>query len=171
MASAVTKDYPGADVSVSVVWIPMLPSDNEQAAREQSGMFSDPRVKQFWDPNRLSGIAYSRDVFPGWLKDAVEALPPNHMLRGALSNRADDPPQERPLWDIALFYNAGAQWNSRPPAATYWMKQIAYFGRMADGTSGLFWQNTFAKEPVPSDWFAEITTGIKNLTGKDPTDG
>lgn len=60
------NDYPNADISVMIVWIPMLSSDNEAAAREASGMLDDARVLQFWDANRRSGISYSSDVFPRW---------------------------------------------------------------------------------------------------------
>ena len=63
------EDYPDADISVSIVWEAMLPSDNEAAARESSKIFNDPRVRQFWDPNKLSGTAYSRDAYPNMRRD------------------------------------------------------------------------------------------------------
>ncbi len=162
------KGYPNADISVIIVWIPMLPSDNEAAAREASGRFDDARVHQLWDANRRSGIAFSRDVFPRWLKDAAEALPPGHMLCESLKSRADKPPEKRPLWDIALFYAKGIEWKDGPPKPDYWAKQIAYFGLQEDGTSGLFWRNDFGKEPVASDWLVEVSHGMTALIGERP---
>ena len=106
VVESAVKAYPSADMSVIIVRIPMLPSDNEAAARRASGMFEDARVQQFWDANRRSGIAYSRDVFPRWAKDGAEALPPDHTLCESLKSRADTPPEKRPLWDIALFYGS-----------------------------------------------------------------
>lgn len=141
----------------------MLPHDNEEAAHAQSGMFSGPRVVQFWDPKKLAGIAFSGEVFPRWAKDAASSLPPGHFLVNALRSRADAPPEQRPLWDIAFFYKKGTEWQDSPPTPAHWMKQIAYLGKQEDGTTGLFWQNTFAMEPTASDWFNEITTGMKDV--------
>jgi hypothetical protein len=162
------KGYPNADISIMIVWIPMLSSDNETAARKSSRMFDDPRVHQFWDANRLSGIAYSRDVFPQWAKDGAEALPPDHTLCEALKSRADTPPEKRPLWDIAMFYGKGSDWRDTPPKPKHWTKQIAYFGMQEDGTSGLFWQNDFGKAPVESDWLVEVKQGMTALVGERP---
>ena len=46
---SVLNAYPHADIQVSIVWIDMLPSDNEEAATDSSAIFDDPRVKQFYD--------------------------------------------------------------------------------------------------------------------------
>lgn len=160
--------YPDADISVIIVWIPMLAGDSEAAVREAGGMFDDPRVRQAWDANRRSGIAFSRDVFPRWATDAAEALTPGHMLCDSLKSRAHAPPAKRPLWDIALFYAKGIEWRDRPPKPNHWAKQIAYFGRQEDGTSGLFWRNDFGKEPFASDWLVEVSHGMAALIGKRP---
>ncbi len=147
----------------------MLPGDSEEAAREMSSMFTDPRVEQFWDAKRLSGIAYSTAVFPRWLKYAAESIPPGHMLYQVLRKRAEAPPQRHPLWDIAVFYGTGVEWTDHPPAPRRWVKQIAYFGHREDGTSGLFWRNDFAQEPFASDWLAELTDAMKHVIDEDPT--
>ncbi len=93
MARSVINAYSSADISINIVWISMLPGDSEEAAREISGMFTDPRVEQFWDAKRLSGIAYSTAVFPRWLKDGAESIPPGHLLHEVLRKRAEAPPQ------------------------------------------------------------------------------
>ena len=160
------KNCPSADISVIIVWMPMLPSDNEAAAREASGMFDDPRVHQLWDPNRRCGIAFSRDVFPRWSKDGADALPPDHMLRASLKSKANAPPEERPLWDIALFYGTGIAWRDGPPKPDHWSNQIAYFGLQENGTSGLFWRNDFGKAPFESDWLVEVSHGMAAMIEK-----
>lgn len=157
--------YPKADISVIIVWIPMLPSDNEAAARQASSMFDDARVHLLWDANRRSAIAVSRDVFPRWAKDGADSLPRDHTLCESLKSRAGMPPEKRPLWDIVLFYAKGTEWTDGPPKSDHWAKQIAYFGIHEDGTSGLFWRNDFGKEPVASDWRVEVSLGMSRLSG------
>ncbi len=169
VVESAVKSYPNADISAIIVWIPMLPSDNEAAAREASRMFDDARVHQFWDTNRRSGIAYARDVFPRWAKDGAEALPPDHTLRESLKSRADTPPEKRPLWDITMFYDKGSDWRDVPPKPEHWTQQIVYFGKQEDGTSGLFWRNDFGKAPVASDWLVEVSKGMTVLFGERTT--
>ena len=168
MAKSVLKAYPDSDISVSIVWEAMLPSDNEAAARESSAIFDDPRVRQFWDPNRLSSIAYSRDVFPKILHDMAGSVPDSMTMLKGLKNRANLPPESSPLWDVAFLYNKGATWNARPAQPAHWTKQLAYYGKDNGEITGMFWRNDFAKPPFDSDWFDELTQGMKQLTGKQP---
>lgn len=167
MLTSVIQGYPDTDISVHVVWVPMLGSDNEDAANQISGMFKDPRVQQYWDPNRLSGSAYSRDVFPNYLKEMASALPKDDPLGEMLREHWDAAPQKAPLWDVAFFYNSGAQWRKRPPTPSAWIKQIAFYGEQAGGPSGRFFVNDFTKPPTDTDWFVELARGMRNLTGKN----
>lgn len=80
-----------------MVWIQMLPGDNEITAREKAVIFDDPRVRQFWDPYGFSG------------KVIAEAL-------GY---------EGRVAWDIYLFYAAGSEWREHPPQPAGWMHQIS----------------------------------------------
>ncbi|MCO6438603.1 MAG: hypothetical protein J5J06_16040 [Phycisphaerae bacterium] len=155
--------HPDADISVIIIWIPMLPGDSEAAARRASGMFDDARVHQLWDANRRSGIAYSRDVFPRWAADAAAALPPGDTLFESLKSRADAQSEKRPLWDVAMFYAKETEWGDGPRRPIHWAKQIAYFGRQEGGTSGLFWHNDFGEEPFASDWLVEVSLGMSRL--------
>ncbi|MCH8006992.1 MAG: heavy-metal-associated domain-containing protein [Planctomycetes bacterium] len=68
-----------------------------------TGIFNDPRVRQFHDPNRLVGDAFAKGLL-------------------------DQPP----AWDIYLLYAATPQqlWVDYPPKPTDWMHQIAF--RAAD---------------------------------------
>ena len=147
----------------------MLPSDNEAAARESSLIFDDPRVRQFWDPNRRSGTAYSRDTFPNMLRDAAASIPDDMTMLQGLKDRAKAPPESVPLWDVAFLYNKGATWQDQPPQPDHWTKQVLYYGERDDGVTGVFWRNDFARPPVESDWFEELTRGMKKMTGQPPS--
>ena len=100
---SVVTAYPSADVSISIVWIDILARDDYAAAQRMAGIFDDPRVRQFHDPNGLAG-----DVFAKGLLD------------------------QPPAWDIYLLYAATPQqlWVDYPPKPTDWMHQIAF--RAAD---------------------------------------
>ncbi len=116
---SVVKAYPNADVSVQVVWVPTLASDNEAAARKISSMFDDPRVHQYWDPNRRTGVAYT--------------------LRERLAVRAESPPEKAPLWDVAFFYPKGLEWKDKPPRPEAWVKQVIYYGDLAKPPNETDW--------------------------------
>jgi hypothetical protein len=79
-----------------VVWLPMLPTDDEDAARSQAGAFTDARLVQQWDGSRASGILLSRTL----------------NLKGT-------------AWDVYLLYAPGVKWTGdNPPAPTFWMHQL-----------------------------------------------
>ena len=101
---SVLNAYPDADIQVSIVWIDMLPSDNEKAASKSSAIFDDPRVKQFYDPDRKSGYAIAKDL---------------------LYENAG------PAWDIYLYYDKDAQWTDAPPKPVDWVHQLGG-GRRVD---------------------------------------
>ncbi len=103
MQKSVLKDFPDADISVSIVWIQMPGfNDNEQTSRKIVGSFVDPRVKHFYDP------------FPAHL--VGKAFAQGRISRG-------------PAWDIYFFYNKGVEWESNPPEPTAWMHQLGGGGR------------------------------------------
>ncbi len=105
--ASVLDAYPDADIQVSVVWIDMLPSDNEGAALQSSAIFGDPpdpRLKQFHDPNKRTGRAFARDLlYEG----------------GGVA------------WDIYLYYDKLAVWNDTLPEPVEWYHQLGG-GRRAD---------------------------------------
>ena len=74
----------------------MLPADNLEAALQRELMFSDARVRQFWDRDRIFGESLSKTLgltIPiAW--DVYLLYPPDHP------------------WDAAL-----------PPAPEFWMHQ------------------------------------------------
>ncbi len=96
---SVVAAYPSADVSISIVWIDILVRDDYAAAQRMAGIFNDPRVRQFHDPNGLAGDAFAKGLL-------------------------DQPP----AWDIYLHYAASPQqlWVDSPPKPTDWMHQIGF---------------------------------------------
>lgn len=74
----------------------MRPADNRQAALQRESMFSDTRVKQFWDPDRIFGELLSQTL---------------HLSISI-------------AWDVYLLYSPNHLWNTElPPAPEFWMHQ------------------------------------------------
>jgi len=80
-----------------VTWVPILPSDSEDAAGTSSGIVEDVRVAQFWD--------------------AQKALPGPFALMLGL-------PEGWPAWDVYMVYPVGATWGDAPPAPAFWHHQL-----------------------------------------------
>ena len=128
---------------VSIVWVPMIASDDEKAAVRAAGLFQDERVTQFYDPNRLSGIAYAQDMFSSEAKQALSSgttsgLPASWLE--ALSDR----PEKAPLWDIVFFYPAGTTWKEQVPAPATWSKQTCFHEKDSNGATGSFFDKAMA---------------------------
>jgi hypothetical protein len=149
----------------------MLPSDNEAAARQASEMFTDSRVVQYWDPNRVSGVAYSREVFPGAWRELLDHLPDDSPIRPHIERSAKTDPARRPMWDFAAFYPAGARWNDAPPTPESFIRQLARFRHEDGSTRAMLVTDSFAKPPVESDWFDEVRIKTASLLGGAVDDG
>ena len=106
MLKSVLKDFPKADLDVSIVWIDMLPNDNAAAAAKSAKIFDDPRVRQFHDPRatRLAGKAFAH----GLIREGAGVA-----------------------WDIYMFYDKDARWDENPPKPIDYMHQLGG-GRRAD---------------------------------------
>ncbi len=99
---SVLKDFPDADISVSIVWIQMPGfNDNEKTARKIAGTIEDKRVKHFYDP------------FPAHLAGKT--------FGKGLTKRG-------PAWDIYFFYDKGQEWTDGPPKPAEWMHQLGGAG-------------------------------------------
>lgn len=80
----------------AIVWTPMLPADNVESALQRELMFLDPRVRQYWDPDRIFGQLLSRT-----LKLTISIA-----------------------WDVYLLYPPDHPWNEElPPVPEFWMHQ------------------------------------------------
>ena len=78
------------------IWTPTLPPDNLEAALQRELMFSDARVRQFWDPSRIFGELLSKTL----------------NLTIAIA------------WDVYLLYPPDHPWNAElPPVPEFWMHQ------------------------------------------------
>ena len=109
MQQSVLKDFPKADISVSIVWIQMPGfNDNETTARKIAASLDDPRVRHFYDPlaTHRAGKAFAEGI----------------IQQGA-----------GPAWDIYFFYKPGKTWDDQPPQPDEWMHQLGG-GRRADAT-------------------------------------
>ena len=81
----------------AIIWTPMLATDNFEAANQREITFSDPRVKQFWDPDRILGRLLSRIL----------------SLKAPIA------------WDVYLLYSSDHAWDTElPPMPDFWMHQL-----------------------------------------------
>ena len=84
------------NLRATIVWLPMLGSDNRQAAEKRVSEFSDKRLTYFWDGDRLTGKLW---------KKVLE-------IKGI-------------AWDVYFLYGAEAKWkDDAPPKPDFWMHQI-----------------------------------------------
>ncbi len=97
MQSQVLDQLDSSSLRAYVAWVPILPDDREEAARESSKLIGDSRASHFWD--------------------AEKALPP--LLAPLLGL-----PKDWPAWDVYLAYPAGPTWEAEPPAPAFWHHQL-----------------------------------------------
>ena len=82
----------------AIVWMPMLSTDNLDAAIERESHFSDRRLQQLWDQDRIAG----------------------HLLSRTLNLQ-----QESIAWDVYLIYPSDHSWDTElPPMPQFWMHQL-----------------------------------------------
>jgi hypothetical protein len=74
----------------------MLEGDDAAAAETASEVFDDPRVTQFWDPQRLAGRAAAASLG----RDGLVA------------------------WDVYMLFDAGPTWDDALPAPERWAHQL-----------------------------------------------
>jgi hypothetical protein len=103
---SILKKFPDADISVSMVWIEMLPTDNRGASENMAASIRDPRVVHYFDPRgaRLAGDAFA-----------------NGIIREGTG----------PAWDVYFFYDKDAEWQDGPPKPVEWWHQLSG-GQRAD---------------------------------------
>jgi len=80
----------------AMVWTPMVSTDNLESAIQRELKFSDIRMKQFWDPDRIFGRLLSQT-----LKLSISIA-----------------------WDVYLVYLPDHPWEAElPPSPEFWMHQ------------------------------------------------
>ena len=176
-------DDDAREASLSVVWLPMLPTDNAAAACSSATMFRDPRVKQFWDPDRLSGLTWSAEFQAAEAKALLDSMPPDHGMREFVEMWIDNP-SIYPVWDVAYFFAPEIRWGDHVPTPSSWTKQVGFWGgsdddtpnaeadstatsntepAMPDMTTGDFWTSRRSWDTIESDWYREIRLGMDSL--------
>ena len=159
----VVEKYPQDKVSVHVVWLPMVPGDDEAAARSTGKIYGKRRVYEYYDGGRLVGLGYRQEAFATCLQDALSVMPKEHPLYTDLTEWASTPLGKGPLWDAVLFYPPGVEWNERMPQPTAWSKQVGFFGSNAGPITGMFFRNSCKEPPTESDWHVEIRNAMNAL--------
>ena len=153
---SVLDRYPDLDTAVHVVWLPMLGSDNEASAKKSSLMYTDSRVRQYWDAEKSSGWAYTNDLFSDMGERMKTAIAGDEQLQ-----RDVQPRGQGPMWDIYMLYEPGAKWGETVPEPTSWVMQ------MIPGYT-LVWKNDFANPPLRSELVDEIAVLMQEVLGEDP---
>jgi hypothetical protein len=95
---------PDAELRAYFVWVPMLPGDNEAAARAAANRFAEPRAIHYWDGDRRLSRRLAKALGIDTRRSAV----------------AGDEPAF--AWDIYLAYRRG---NHEITAPAFWMHQLA----------------------------------------------
>jgi hypothetical protein len=81
----------------AMIWTPVLESDSYHAADQRESKFSDARVGQYWDPDRILGRMLARTL----------------NLRASIA------------WDVYLVYPPDHPWTMElPPSPEFWMHQL-----------------------------------------------
>jgi len=97
---SILKKFPETDISVSIVWIEMLPTDSLDAARKMAASIADPRVVHYFDPR-------------------PRHLAANSFAKGIIRKGAG------PAWDVYLLYDKDADWSGDPPTPAEWFHQLS----------------------------------------------
>ena len=85
-------------LSVHVVWTPVLRSDDRESVDEARKVFPDERVTQYWDGDQSLGKTYGKVV---------------------------KLPRERSLaWDIYFAFDRKSQWKEKVPKPADWAHQL-----------------------------------------------
>jgi len=170
----VVEKYPQEQVSVHVVWMPMVTGDSERAARSTGTVYPHDRVHQYYDGEHLVGLVYRREVFAHCLREILAVMPSDHPMHADLSEYAASSGNEGegPLWDAVLFYPPGVEWTQCVPEPAAWSKQVGFFGDDAGDVTGVFFRNDCKQLPVDSDWHNQVREAMAAVMGTtEPTGG
>ncbi len=86
---------PDAKIKVMVLWTPLLPDDNQAAAKRATAHLSDSRVRHFWDLWAFANKHYAKEF--------------------------NLPVQE--AWDLVAVYKRYLSWGGDLPEPTFWMQR------------------------------------------------
>ncbi len=94
--------YDGEKLRVLVVWEPILPTDWSSPGRGALARISDPRARQFWDPQHLVARELSRIA-----REKSGQPQPDCCIKNDFH------------WDEAILYMPRAYWKD-VPAPVFW---------------------------------------------------
>ncbi len=94
--TSILEKFEHADISVTIVWIRMLPNDTLEAASMAAGALTDSRVRHFFDPEKQAGQAIASSL--RWESQTAR--------------------------DTYLFYAPGQQWEELPPPPVDYAHQL-----------------------------------------------
>lgn len=97
------KKYQGEDVEFFIVYIPMLGSDNKEAAENSLKDWEDPRFKIYWDGDREIGKSFGKTL--------------EMKVRNGIA------------WDMYFLFDGGTKWKDDAPKPSYWMHQLSGLDR------------------------------------------
>src|SRR5262245_18099043 len=89
------KNVKEADVAMYIIWLPCIPGDSRNDAVQRVSEFTDPRLHNYWDEQRITGNAWKEPL----------ALP---MF----------------AWDVYFLFDRSALWQKPVPQPTFWMHQL-----------------------------------------------
>lgn len=167
--------YPPEQLHASVVWIPMLKGDTEDAARASSGILARPNAAHFYDAKQAAGWAWHRGPFEGMARRIKAALPADHWITEAWAQHREDTPQ----WDLYMLYAPGVKWDGgpggekgdkgekgetqAPPTPTAWIRHI---GRCGQEEKSVYWRDTPDTPPREGDLYDAMRTMADETIGK-----
>lgn len=149
----IMERYPAEKIHASVVWIPMLPGDDEAAARESTAIIGRPNASHFYDSVHAVGLAYERGPFADMDQRAESVLPASHRFREVWEKSGSD----RPQWDLYMMYAPGVRWDDQrasPPAPTAWIRHLGRRG--GEGTPSAYWRDTLDPPPLEGDLYSAM---------------
>ena len=97
MVKTLLVEFPSDDLSVFLIWIPMLDEDNFEAAITRSRELSDSRLMQAWDSSRQIGKLFAKTLN-----------------------------LQKTAWDVYLIYDrTESNWHGDGiQSPTFWMHQL-----------------------------------------------
>ena len=101
---ALLAEFPGAQIQVQLVWEPVLKTDIAAPLTGTLGRIDDPRVVQYWDPQRVISADLVR---------AVDENPSRFGFEEAL-------PDGYVAWDAVVVFDGAARWERDVPTPLYY---------------------------------------------------
>ena len=98
MHSDVLEQVTDSDLTIHVIWLPVLPSDTRDSVEQAKLTVPDSRARHYWDEDLNLGYTFGQIV--------------------ELPNGGDL------AWDVYFVYDRGAHWRSHPGPPDSWWHQL-----------------------------------------------